>query len=374
MGELEKVLRRDEQAIFRLRELYRKYGYRQYKVSKFEEYDLYVHNKSFLVSDSVLTFTDTNGKLMALKPDVTLSIIKNSKDEEPALQKLYYNENVYRASGAYGGFKEIMQAGLECIGSIDLYTMGEVLMLAAKSLASISDRWILDVSHLGFLSAVLDSMTGDEDTKAALLRCIGEKNTHELGALCTAAGISQENQARVLALAQFHSPFAEGLQALKSLAVGDGAAAALAELEQLAAAMEAYGVIDRMMLDFSIVNDMRYYNGVIFQGFVDGIPTGILSGGRYDNLMKKMGKHNQAVGFAVYLDQLERLQPTQQYDVDALLLYGDDADPMQVLQAVKLLGDTGKTVRAERSRSDAIAYRQLLKLRNGGLEILETND
>ena len=65
---------------------------------------------------------------------------------------------------------------------------------------------------------------------------------------------------------------------------------------------------------------------------------------------------------------------SQQYDVDAPLLYGDDADPMQVLQAVKLLGDTGKTVRAERSRSDAIAYRQLLKLRNGGLEILETND
>jgi ATP phosphoribosyltransferase regulatory subunit len=374
MSELEKVLRRDEQAIFRLRELYRKYGYRQYKVSKFEEYDLYVHNKSFLVSDSVLTFTDTNGKLMALKPDVTLSIIKNSKDEEPALQKLYYNENVYRASGAYGGFKEIMQAGLECIGSIDLYAMGEVLMLAAKSLASISDRWILDVSHLGFLSAVLDSMTGDGDTKAALLRCIGEKNTHELEAVCAAAGISREDQARVLALAQFHSPFAQGLPALKSLTVGDGAAAALAELEQLAAAMEAYGVMDRMMLDFSIVNDMRYYNGVIFQGFVDGIPTGILSGGRYDNLMKKMGKHNQAVGFAVYLDQLERLQPTQQYDVDALLLYGDDADPMQVLQAVKLLGDTGKTVRAERSRSDAIAYRQLLKLRNGGLEILETND
>ena len=374
MGELEKVLRRDEEAIFRLRELYRKYGYRQYKVSKFEEYDLYVHNKSFLVSDSVLTFTDTNGKLMALKPDVTLSIIKNSKDEEPALQKLYYNENVYRVSGAYGGFKEIMQAGLECIGAIDLYAMGEVLMLAAKSLASISDRWILDVSHLGFLSAVLDAMTDSADTKAALLRCIGEKNTHALESLCAEAGISEADRARVLALARLHSPLAEGLEALRPLAVGDGAAAALAELEQLAAAMEAYGVKDRMMLDFSIVNDMRYYNGIIFQGFVDGIPTGILSGGRYDNLMKKMGKRNQAVGFAVYLDQLERLQPAQQYDVDALLLYGDDADPMQVLQAVKLLGDTGKTVRAERNRSDAIAYRQLLRLRNGGLEILETND
>lgn len=118
MEELEKVLRREEQAIFSLRSLYRKYGYRQYKVNKFEEYDLYAHNKSFLVSDSVLTFTDTNGKLMALKPDVTLSIIKNSKDGEAALQRLYYNETVYRAADAYGGFREIMQTGLECIGRL----------------------------------------------------------------------------------------------------------------------------------------------------------------------------------------------------------------------------------------------------------------
>ena len=38
-------------------------------MSKFEEYDFYAVNKDFLVSDSVITFTDTNGKLMALKPD-----------------------------------------------------------------------------------------------------------------------------------------------------------------------------------------------------------------------------------------------------------------------------------------------------------------
>ena len=373
MDALEQVLRRDEQAIFRLRALYRKYGYRQYKVNKFEEYDLYAHNKSFLVSDSVLTFTDTNGKLMALKPDVTLSIIKNCQDGEPALQKLYYNENVYRPSGAYGGFKEIMQAGLECIGSIDLYAMCEVIMLAARSLATISEDWILDLSHLDFLSAVLDALTGNEDVRSEILRCIGEKNLHELEAVCTAAGIGPEGRATLTTLAGIHGTFAQCLPQLAALDVA-AAAPALSELEQICAVLEAYGVADRMRLDFSIVGDMRYYNGVSFQGFVDGIPSSILSGGRYDQLVRKMGKRHDAIGFAVYLDQLERFQSPPDYDVDVLLLYGDDADPKQVLQAVRLLGDTGKTVRAERSRSDAIAYRQLLQLRNGGLEILETND
>ena len=70
-------LKDDEKAILSFRSLYQKYGYLPYKMSKFEEYDLYVKNKDFLVSDSVITFNDTNGKLLALKPDVTLSIIKN---------------------------------------------------------------------------------------------------------------------------------------------------------------------------------------------------------------------------------------------------------------------------------------------------------
>ena len=86
-------LKNEERAVFRLRELYRRHGYLPYKMSKFEEYDLYVRNKSFLVSDHILTFTDVDGKLMALKPDVTLSILKNCQGG-PGLQKVYYHENV----------------------------------------------------------------------------------------------------------------------------------------------------------------------------------------------------------------------------------------------------------------------------------------
>ena len=101
------VLKNDEKAVFQLRSLYRKYGYSQYKMSKFEEYDLYVRNKNFLVSDNIITFTDTDGKLMALKPDVTLSIIKNTKDESDSVQKVYYNENVYRVSRAQIPLKKL---------------------------------------------------------------------------------------------------------------------------------------------------------------------------------------------------------------------------------------------------------------------------
>ena len=142
----------EKQALLDLHELYENYGYTQYKMSKFEEYDLYVRNKSFLISDSVITFTDTNGKLMALKPDVTLSIVKNSCDIPGYIQKLYYDEHVYRISDRTASYKEISQIGLECLGDIDDYCITEVLTLAAKSLATFDKNYILDVSHMGILS------------------------------------------------------------------------------------------------------------------------------------------------------------------------------------------------------------------------------
>ena len=95
----EKLLKNDELAVYKLRSLYSSFGYAQYKMSKFEEYDLYVRNKDFLISDRVITFNDTNGKLLALKPDVTLSIINHLNNGQQGVRKVYYNENVYRVSG-----------------------------------------------------------------------------------------------------------------------------------------------------------------------------------------------------------------------------------------------------------------------------------
>ena len=140
----------EEQAVFALRELYQRYGYTPYKMSQFEEYDLYVRNKDFLISDRIITFSGEGGKLMALKPDVTLSIVKNAPEEPGVVQKVYYSENVYR------DYREIMQAGLECVGDLTRYDIAEVVLLAVRSLALLGRRYVLDISHMGLLAAVLE--------------------------------------------------------------------------------------------------------------------------------------------------------------------------------------------------------------------------
>ena len=79
-----------------LNQLYEGYGYRKFRMSKFEDYDLYAQNKDFLKKGHIITFTDVDGSLKALKPDITLSIIKNNSGDS---EKVYYNENVYREMG-----------------------------------------------------------------------------------------------------------------------------------------------------------------------------------------------------------------------------------------------------------------------------------
>ena len=192
------VLKNEENVIFALRSIYSKYGYVQYKMSKFEEYDLYVRNKDFLVSDNIITFTDTDGKLLALKPDVTLSIIKNSKDEPNSTRRVYYNENVYRVSKTDKSYKEIMQAGLECVGNIDDYCIYEVLLLAAKSLESISENFVLDVSHAGIAERIISCMNADAQTEKALVKCMAEKNVSEIKSLCLEKQLDGENLVKLV--------------------------------------------------------------------------------------------------------------------------------------------------------------------------------
>jgi len=93
------------------------------------------------------------------------------------------------------------------------------------------------------------------------------------------------------------------------LCVNDEIKEALLELEALHSVLSKLGANKNINLDFSIVNDLSYYSGIIFQGYIEGIPVKVLAGGRYDELLWKFGKHSGAVGFAVNLDLLERLSP-----------------------------------------------------------------
>ena len=365
----------EETAVIGLNKLYRQYGFKQFKMSKFEEYDLYAKNKDFLLGSNVITFTDTNGKLMALKPDVTLSIVKGSNDTFTEPEKVYYSENVYRVDKGTHQFKEIMQVGLECLGDLDIYSVSEVIMLAKKSLQAISERNILDISHMGFITGILDGTTLNDKQKKKIITCISEKNTLAIKNYCDEFNIDEKTSESLVVLTGIYGTFPKCIEEIRKISLNEKTDSAVAELENIYEFLKQYGCSNGVNLDFSIVNDSDYYNGVIFQGFIDGVPSSVLTGGRYDNLVHKLGKKSGAVGFAVYLDLLSRLMSDDNdFDVDVLLIYDDNASVAQLANTVKNITESGKSVKAQKLNSGNIRYRQLMKLENGEVEVLETND
>ncbi len=357
----ENILKSDERAVYKLRSLYKSYGYSSFKMSKFEEYDLYLKNKDFLVTDRVITFNE-DGRLLALKPDVTLSIIKNTVTSGTKT-KVYYNENVYRPSRATGQFKEILQTGLECIGDIDISDVFEVVTLAAKSLSAVSESFVLDLSHMGLLGAILDESGGDASFKREVTRLIADKNAHEAEALCDSFGIAERMKEKIVTLCSMYGAPYVVLERLSPLCETEEQRRAYDELCRISALLESTEESDRIRIDFSVVNDMNYYNGIVFRGFLSGIAEGVLAGGEYGLLMRNMGKNTGAIGFALYLDQLAELEGEKSgYDVDVLILYNNNTDPKALADKKRELIGEGKSVFSERTIPEKLRYKELAEM------------
>lgn len=364
----EQTLTEEEVRQLSLRHIYERFGYVHYKMNKFEEYDLYAENKDFLTGDKIITFTDTNGKLLALKPDVTLSIVKNYIDVPGEVEKVYYSENIYRTSRNTKTYKEIMQTGLECIGDIDVYQTAEVLMLAAASLEVLGESYILDVSHMGLIRGFLAELNLRPKDEEGFLSLLRKKNVHGIRTFFDDMGTDGRLVETAVALASTYGLPGDVIGTLRKSSLNDTMDRALDELEIICRILEAQEDAS-VHLDFSLVNDMSYYNGVMFRGYIRGIPSGVLSGGRYDELLDKMGKRRSdrsgAIGFAINMDLVNSFsEDHEEYDVDILLLYGralDEGyfDPEDFAKKVSALVEEGYSVQAQKKRPERLKCRRI---------------
>lgn len=342
-------LKKEEKAVLDLRKLYESYGYKKIKLNKFEEYELYNDNKDFLKTENILTFMDLNGKLQALRPDVTLSVVKKvSKNNKNGTEKLYYIENIYRLSKETREYEELEQLGIELIGDIDKYSNLEIIDIALESLKIINENYILDISHLGFVSGLLEEMKLDYSLKNEVLKNIHLKNRHDLERLLKRVEIPEKYKNYLLKIPNLSGNYKEVLDEAETLVVNEKMANSIRELRELSEIFDLYDIKNKVLLDFSIVNNLDYYNGIIFQGYIENNPRVVLSGGRYDKLAEKFVANKKAVGFAIFLDELAKYNKNDsEYDFDILILY-KDGDYSILLEKVKEFIKNGNIVRTDK--------------------------
>lgn len=337
-GGLKAILGADERAALALRELYTAWGYQRWRVNDFEDYDLYARNRDFLPGDSVLTFNDFSGRLKALKPDVTLSIVRHAPPAMGQVQRLHYHERVFRAS-PLGGFEEITQVGLECLGDIGPYETCEVILLAARSLSLVGGNYMVDLSHMGLVAPFLAACPGGSAAAKEVADCLSHKNPDGIRKARNTYGLPDAWVSRALTLTELSGDPDKVLPGIIAAFPEPEYQDAIMELVKVTAALHARGLSGRIHLDFSAINSASYYNGILMRGYLPSIPTRILSGGRYDPLMRRLGRTDSAIGFAVYLDKLNTA-PLEPSAAQTLRFSGDEP-PEDVLSRAEALAKTG---------------------------------
>ncbi len=337
-------LRAEERIAAELSCLYTDRGYKEYKMSAFEEYSMYMDNKDFLISQNIITFSGMDGRLMALRPDVTLSVVKNTKADFGHTEKLFYNEKVYRLERGSKTFKEVSQIGVEVLGDVDKATEAEVVLLILKTLSAVGERSVLDLSHMGYVNALLESFSVGEEEKRALFACLKEKNTHDFEKYAEEIGLKESDKTIFKEIMRLGGDPQKVLEKAEKLCVNEEMRSSAAELRSLVEVLGSLGYSENINIDFSVANAADYYNGLVFSGYVEGVPKAVLSGGRYDKLARKFGKKAGAIGFALYLGELCAYLKENIEKTDVLLVYGDGAE-VKALRRAEELQRAGKSVK-----------------------------
>ena len=346
-------LKEEEKIILKLRKHYEQYGYKKIKLSKFESYGLYNENADFIKIENIITFMAPTGKLQTLRPDVTLSIVKKyARDKKKEMEKLYYIENIYRLSKEDMEYKELNQIGVEILGESDGYSDFEIINLAAESMELINKNFILDISNINYLSGLFEEMNLGYTLEKEVLMNIQHKNVHDLEKILTKENVESKYKEILIKIPDLSGKFHNVITEAEKLVLNEKMQKALDELKMLGQAFPKMIKNGKILLDFSIVNSLDYYNGLIFHGYIENNPKIILSGGNYDKLIEKYDKNKGATGFAIYLDELSgKYKIEKEYDFDILILY-KNGDNAKLLNIVKKYIDQGLTIRTEKYRED----------------------
>lgn len=353
-----KYAKREEVIVDELSKLYKNRGFKRYKPGCFEEYSLYQNNKDFLIGKNVISFSDLGGKLMAMRPDVTLSLVRHIEVENGATEKLYYNEKVYRQATGGKNYKEISQLGVEVVGAIDLAVVAELTVLICQTLATINENYVLDVSHMGYTEGLLSEFEADKQLIAEYLK---SKNLHDFNKFADGRGYSDAAKNAFYTAVSVYENADEMLQNAEKAALNDSMKSAVAELKELYAILKKFGYADRVNIDFSACGNADYYNGVIFNGYLKGVPHSVLTGGRYDRLLTKLNKNGGAIGFALYLGEIERYFAKDDETVDYLIIY-DCKTQIAALDIANEKNKLSQTVRLSGCLPTGLTYKNVIDL------------
>lgn len=299
------------------------HGCKIIETPSFEDYDVYQHFFPQLRQQMVKTI-DTDGRVLVLRPDVTLPIVETAAREFPRsnqLLKFGYVSTVFReyyGRSTYG--KDFLQGGIEILSDSSPECDGEVIVTAAEILKAVGVENIrIDIGTAAYTQALFDGLPLSEEQKATLKGYMAERNLVACKSYIASLPISSDARKALEALPVLFGPYAQTLSKARDYSINSGMLNALSRLERVYDYILYAGYADKVQLDFGFASRLGYYTDTVFKVYVDGALYDIIDGGRYDQLSSRFGVDRPACGFGMNINLL------YEYMSDAGLL--EDTEP-----------------------------------------------
>ena len=291
--------RRVEQA---MRDVCLRAGFGEVVTPTFEHSELFTLRSGQAVIDEMYAFRDKGDREMALRPEITASVIRffvNELSNSPKPLKLYYVGNCFRYENPQSGrFREFFQLGAELIGSKNPETDAEVIALAVNAIRSTGLKdFTVRVGHIGILKSLVQAEIPDKQAVAEVLRMLDKEDFDALGVMFDARTFPRTLFDRITTIAEMRG----SVEILDSLEKSE----ATDHLREIFRILSLYGIED-CKIDLGIVRGLDYYTGMVFE--IDAPALGaekqIMGGGSYTLSELFGGEPVFSTGFAIGIDRV----------------------------------------------------------------------
>lgn len=325
------------------------FGYREVRTPEIEFYKTFFKEEEFLREEEVFKFFDSEGRILVLKPDMTIPIGRLVATKLKGVElplRLRYASNIFRLNKSLGGKQnEYLDCGVELIGVKGILGDIEVLVLAIESLKSIGiNNFKIEIGNINFFNAAFSSTGIDEDSKEKLAELLENKRLADLDIFIEKLNLNDGSKKFFKKLPWLFGGIAiieEGIR----LDFNKEIKRELIYLKKLYNLLKELGYEKYISFDLGMVPRVNYYTGLIFRGYIDGASSSVLSGGRYDNLIGKFGRKIEAVGFSINVDMIwDKLEVNKNNNECEILEY-KESEFLNVLKKGLELRRNGKKVR-----------------------------
>jgi ATP phosphoribosyltransferase regulatory subunit len=247
---------------------------------------------------------DETGAVLVLRSDMTVPIarvVATRYAESPVPLRFCYFAHTYRGVRPQRGqLREMLQAGIELIGSPAPDGTAEALTLLAAALDAIGLKdFRIGLGDASLFPALMESLRVDEDARAGLLEALVRRDFVELELRLAEAGVSGEAAELLLDVPQRRG----GPELLTDApAPAVDAVTGMRRVHELLAP----DVAERVIFDLGLVRNIGYYTGAVFEVYDPALGAPIGGGGRYDDLLGRFGRPLPAVGFALFVDSVHQ--------------------------------------------------------------------